>query len=83
MGSLFDFGAKTHRRRLCVSKATPYVSPARLRADRAKVLAMKHLGQLVADGLAQWDVLDNGEIQLRFNTGETFLLAETEIIRLG
>jgi hypothetical protein len=82
MGSLYDFGAKTHRRKLSVSKATPYVSPARFQADRTKALVMKHLGQLVADGLAQWNVLDSGEIQLRFNTGEMFLLAETGIIRL-
>jgi len=44
---------------------------------------MKYIGQLVADGLAEWDMLDNGDVQLRFNTGETFLLAETVIIRLA
>ena len=43
---------------------------------------MQHLGQLVTDGLAEWNMLDNGDIELRFNTGETFLLAETVLIRL-
>jgi hypothetical protein len=41
------------------------------------------IGQLVADGFAEWDMFDNGNIQLRFNTGETFLLAETVIVRLA
>jgi hypothetical protein len=82
MVSLYDFDAKTHRRRLCASKSTPYASSVRFRADRAKALVMKHLGQLVADGFAQWNMLDNEEIQFRFNTGETFLLSETGIIRL-
>jgi hypothetical protein len=82
MGSPY-FDAERHRRGLWASKAVPYATSARFRADRAKARVMKHLGQLVADGFAQWNMLDNGEIQLRFNTGETFLLAETGIIRLG
>ena len=45
-------------------------------ADPAKALVMTYFGQLVADGYAEWDMLDNGDIELRFNTGETFLLAE-------
>ena len=52
-------------------------------ADPAKALVVKYVGQLIADGFAEWDVLDNGNIQLHFNTGETFLLAETVIIRLA
>jgi hypothetical protein len=44
---------------------------------------MKRVGRFVTDGYAEWDVLDNGDIQLRFNTGETFLLAETVIVRLA
>jgi len=52
-------------------------------ADPAKALVMQYVAQLVADGLAEWDVLDNGQVQVRFNTGETFLLAETAITRLA
>jgi hypothetical protein len=36
-----------------------------------------------ADGFAVWVLLDNGEIELRFSTGETFILAEKVIVRLA
>lgn len=51
--------------------------------DRAKALVMRHIGQLVADGMAEWHRPDNGDIQLRFHTGETLLLTETAIVRLA
>lgn len=44
---------------------------------------MAYIGQLVADGLAVWDVLDSGEIEVRLISGETYLLAETTILRLA
>ncbi len=44
---------------------------------------MNCIGDLVAGGFAEWDRLDDGDIQLRFNTGETFLLSETVIVRLA
>jgi hypothetical protein len=44
---------------------------------------MISIGQLVADGYAEWAMLDNGDIQLSFSTGETFLLTERAIIRLA
>lgn len=47
-----------------------------------KRLVMAHIGQLVADGFAVWDMFDNGEIEVHFSSGETFLLAETTILRL-
>jgi hypothetical protein len=40
---------------------------------------MTHIGQLIARGFAAWAMLDNGDIQLRFNSGETFVLGETVI----
>jgi hypothetical protein len=78
-----DFSGKTRRRRLCGTKATPDAIAGLFRADPAKALVMKYIGQLVGSGFAEWDMFDNGDIQLRFNTGETFLLAETVIIRLA
>jgi hypothetical protein len=57
--------------------------PRPFQADPDKALVIKYVGQLVADGLAEWDMLDNGHVELRFNTGETFLLAETAITRLA
>jgi hypothetical protein len=41
------------------------------------------IGQDVADGYAEWAMLDNGDIQLSFNTGERFLLTERVIVRLA
>ena len=43
---------------------------------------MKWLGRFVADGFAEWEMLDNGDIELRFDTGEIFILAEKAIVRL-
>jgi hypothetical protein len=37
----------------------------------------------MGNGSAEWTLLDNGDIQLSFNTGETFLLAERVLIRLA
>jgi hypothetical protein len=77
MASLGDFDAKKSRRRL----RTPDAITPLFNADPAKALVMKYIGQLVADGFAELIMPANGDIQLRFNTGETFLLAETVIIR--
>lgn len=83
MFPLGGFGAKTSRRKLRGTKATPDAIAGHFHPDPAKALVMKYIGQLVADGFAEWDVLDNGDIQLRFNSGETFLLGGTVIVRLA
>ena len=44
---------------------------------------MTYVRRLVVDGYAEWGVLENGDIQLRFHTGETFLFARTMIIRIA
>jgi hypothetical protein len=44
---------------------------------------MSYVCLLIANGCAEWDLLDNGDIQLSFNTGATFLLADKVIIRLA
>src|SRR5882757_10020737 len=51
--------------------------------DPAKTLVMMHFGQLVADGFAEWEMFGDGALWLHLNTGETFLLAETAIIRIA
>jgi hypothetical protein len=53
------------------------------RADPDKALVMTYVGQLVANGYAHWAMLDDGKIELSFNSGETFLLAERMVIRLA
>jgi hypothetical protein len=50
--------------------------------DPTKARVLKHLDQLVAGGFAELHMLSNGESQLRFHTGETFLLKETVIVRV-
>jgi hypothetical protein len=44
---------------------------------------MTAIGQLVADGHAEWIMLDDGDVELSFNSGETFILAERVVIRLA
>lgn len=52
-------------------------------ADPAKAHLMAHFRGLVADGLAEWQTLDDGTIRLRLNTGEIYLLKETDITRIA
>jgi len=54
-----------------------------LRADPHKALVMNHLRQLVADGYAEWGKSEDGDVRLRFHTGETFILADTVIVRVA
>ena len=75
--------AKTRRGQRSISKVTSHVIAGLVHADPAKVFVMTCISQLVADGHAQWTTLDDGEIELSFNSGETFLLAEKVVIRLA
>lgn len=56
--------------------------PPRTRVDPTKALVIKYFEWLVACGLADWDACENGDMHLRFHTGETFRLAETCVVRL-
>ena len=51
--------------------------------DPAKALVMSYVRQLVADGHAEWDLLANGEIEVRFRMGDSFIFGETTIIRIA
>jgi hypothetical protein len=51
--------------------------------DPAKAIVMSYVRQLVADGHAEWDLLANGEIEVRFRTGDSFIFGETTIIRIA
>ena len=48
-----------------------------------KVLVVTYIRRLVADGFAAWDVLDNGDIEVRFTSGESYLLGENTILRVA
>ena len=69
------------REKLRRTEAAPGAIAGLIHADAAKALVMTYVGQLVADGYAEWDLLENGDVQLRCHTGEIFLLAETMIVR--
>ena len=51
--------------------------------DPDKALVLAHVAALVADGFAVWEIGGNGEIEVRFHSGETYLLAEATILRLA
>jgi hypothetical protein len=77
-----ELDAKADRRRLCGTAATPD-AVAGLYPDPSKSLVMELLGRLVTDGFAEWTICDNGEIELRFSTGETFRLVDKGTTRLA
>lgn len=83
MFSRGGFDATTSRRRLPGTEEAieQLVSLASGNPDKAVV--MRYIGQLVADGFAVWEMLDNGEVEVRFVSGEAYLLAETTILRLA
>jgi hypothetical protein len=68
-------------------RARAQVKPAALvngvEADPAKTHVMAHFRGLVADGLAEWQTLDDGTIRLSLNTGEIYLLKKTDITRIA
>jgi hypothetical protein len=77
------FGAKTSRGKSRSTEESINEVVALAKGNPDKALVMTYIGRLVADGFAVWEMLENGEIELRFNSGETYLLAETTILRLA
>jgi hypothetical protein len=65
------------------TQATANTAAGLVHADAAKAFVTRYIGRLVADGYAEWDVLTNGDVEVRFHTGETFILAEAVIIRIA
>jgi hypothetical protein len=52
-------------------------------AEAVKAQAMAHFRGLVAGGLAEWQTLDDGTVQLSLNTGEIYLLKKSDITRIA
>jgi hypothetical protein len=75
--------AKTKRPKCCRIEATRNDIAGPVESNPAKALVMTHLRRLVVDGHAEWDWRENGDIHLRLQTGETFLLADTTITRIA
>jgi hypothetical protein len=64
-------------------EATSDAIAARTQSDPAKVKVMGHFRELVADGFAEWQTLDDGTIRLRPITGEMYLLEPATITRIA
>lgn len=75
--------AKTRREKCGGTDATCDAIAGLFRSDPANALVMTYVRRIVVDGYAECDVLGNGNIQLSFQTGETFLLTRTMIIRVA
>lgn len=82
MFSRGGFDAKARRRKLPGSEEAIGALAALAQDNPDKALVMTYIVQLVADGDAEWDVFGNGEVEVRFTSGETYLLSETTILRL-
>ena len=65
------------------AKRAPSAIVGAIYSDPDKALVMTAIGPLVADGHAAWTMLDDGDVELSFNSGETFILAERVVIRLA
>jgi hypothetical protein len=82
MFAIGEKNAKARREKSCGTTATLRGFPEHFHHDPAKSLVMRHLGQLVSDGFAEWRTLADNAIELRFMSGEVFLLAEKTITRV-
>jgi hypothetical protein len=56
---------------------------SRAYTDPAKALVMSCVGEFVSCGHAEWSLLDNGTVELRFLTGEIFLLGDQTVTRMA
>lgn len=72
---------KHGKRARAQAKSAALVSGVKAGASKAHVMA--HFRGLVADGFAEWQTLDDGTIRLSLNTGEIYLLKETDITRIA
>jgi hypothetical protein len=75
--------ARTKREKRCRTTPTPDTIAGLVHADPAKVRVLTYIRRLVAEGYAEWHMLEDGDIWLRFRTGETYLLAKTTIARIA
>jgi hypothetical protein len=73
---------RTRRAKTGRTVAAPDDIAGRFYGDPAKALVMIHIGQCVRDGHAEWTMLDNGDVELRFFSGEVFLLADATMTRV-
>ena len=80
---LVEFETRAKRLTRSVVSATPGPNSTVAEADLAKAFVLACIGKLIANGFAEWTVLETGDVRLTLNAGETFLLADTSIIRIS
>ena len=78
----FRRDARTRRAKTDRTVAAPDNIAGRFYSNPAKARVMTHIGQFVYDGYAEWTMLDNGDVELRFFSGEVFLLADATMTRV-
>jgi hypothetical protein len=64
-------------------EATSAAIAALVQSDPAKVKVMGYCRKLVAEGFAEWQTLDDGNVRLRRITGETYLLEPATVTRIA
>jgi hypothetical protein len=74
--------ARTRRAKTDRTGAAPDNISGRVYGDSAKALVMAHIRRFVHDGYAEWTMLDSGDVELRFCSGEIFLLADATMTRV-
>jgi hypothetical protein len=83
MFSSGGFNARTSWHNLPGAEEATDALVALAKDDPDKALVISSIGQLVAGGFAVWEPLETGEVEVRFTSGETYLLANTTILRLA
>jgi hypothetical protein len=77
------FEAKASRGECWGTEVTPDAIAALAHGDAAKIFVLSCISQLLARGCAERRARDSDEIELRFGTGETFILTESAILRVA
>ena len=75
--------ATSNRREPPASREAIDTLVALAQGNADKALVMRYIGELVAAGYVELEMRDNGEVEARLASGETYLLAETTILRLA
>lgn len=83
MSSQGRFDLKANRRKLPRTVWTIKVLVGLAQNNPDKELVMKYIGQLMVAGHVEVELLDNGEVEVRFASGETYILAEATILRVS
>ncbi|RJS17041.1 hypothetical protein DRW03_28670 [Corallococcus sp. H22C18031201] len=56
---------------------------ARAMGDPDKAAVIACIGQLVLDGAAVWDLLEDGDVEVHLASGEVYLLQERAALRIA